>query len=137
MKLDLLLFALGLVGLQTSCAVKLDGASVAPLLAKPARVPFTEHAGSILVHASESLLQSVQCRNPAVEIKDERGFLHVNRNWRSVFEVHTDRQERQWKHVTVDFSAFSVGVTAVAVTVCGEMVVTKVSLVCHPLIAEH
>ena len=56
----------------------------------------------------------------------------MNDNWRSVLEVHTDRHERQWKHVSVDFSSFSIGVTAMAVSVCGETVVTKVSLVFCP-----
>ena len=118
----LLLFSAFCVVWQASHAWQVQG--TAPLLAKPALVPFTDDVGSILIHLSEDLLR--QCRDPLMEISDEKGLFSVKTNLGDVSGTHIDRFGRQWMHVTTDLAGIPHGVSSVAVRACGEAVVTKV-----------
>ena len=97
------------------------------LLAKPARVPFTEgEDGEILLHLSSRLLR--QCRDPLVHVTDEARLVESRTRLGDTAASHTDRFGLQWAHVSFNLRSLPLGVTRVRITACGASVVTKASV---------
>ena len=79
------------------------------LLAKPARVPFSDTWGTLLVHLPVPREEGVY-----VDIRDEYGA--ILQKTRAV-ERHTDRYGYQWLHVLLDLTPLPYGASRVWVTV--------------------
>ena len=98
------------------------------LLAKPARVPFTDEDKDavILVHASVRIQR--QCQDLFVHIADDGKLLESRTHIGDIATSHTDQFGLQWMHVSVDLRRLPLGATTVGVTLCGAAVFTKASL---------
>ncbi|CAI8052798.1 hypothetical protein GBAR_LOCUS28892 [Geodia barretti] len=96
------------------------------LLAKPARVPFTDEDKDavILVHASVRIQR--QCQDLFVHIADDGKLLESRTHIGDIATSHTDQFGLQWMHVSVDLRRLPLGATTVGVTLCGAAVFTKV-----------
>lgn len=106
-----------------------DTARSRELLAKPARVPFTQDDGDgeILVRLSSDLLQLCGDVHPLIRLTDEHGLVVGQTRYDEAAYSHTDRFGYNWMIINFDLSRFQLGVTRLQVTVCSTSTVTKVS----------
>ena len=100
------------------------------LLAKPARVPFTENDkdGVILVHVSAHLQPHCSAESLVHIADEEENLLESKAHIGDITSSHTDQFGRQWMHVSVNLHTLPLGATTVKVTACGASVSTKASL---------
>ena len=96
------------------------------LLAKPARIPFTQERGEILLHVGPDLRKLCRGRSgPPVTIHAGEWRLESWARLEETADLHTDRFGLQWSRVSVDLSRFPLGATSVNVSACGDWVTTK------------